>query len=138
MTGITCALAGAGGNPYQGSANVTVGMYYDPNPSFSFVYYGYSTGLIGSVSPSTWSQTNATIRALTFVQVFTTPTQWITFSVTGSYPNSGWTTMNVNGTILNRSAATYSNDGTNTTWTWFGASNSFGTTVGAVRPVSWV
>lgn len=137
MSGVICALAGGGQNRYQGSATVTVGQYYDPNPSFSFVYYGYSTGLIGSVSPTTWAQTNDFIRSLTFVQILTAPTsQWITFQVEGSEPNSGWTTMVVNGTPLNRVDATYST-GTNTTWTWFGAANSFGTTIGATRLVTW-
>ena len=136
MTGIICALAG-GGTSYAGSATVTVGTYYDPNPSFSFRYWGYEAGFIGSVSPSTWSGTGFTIRDLKYVEVYTTPTQWINFQVVGSAPNSGWTTMTVDGTTLNRVDATYDNNGTNTTWTWFGASNSFGTTVGATKVVTW-
>lgn len=138
MTGIMCALAGSGGPVYAGSATVTVGTYYDPDPSFSFRYWGYESLIgMGSVSPSTWGGTGFSISDLKYVEVYTTPTQWINFQVVGSVPNSGWTTMTVAGTTLNRADASYSNDGTKTTWTWFGASNSFGTTVGATKVVTW-
>lgn len=137
MTGIMCALAGGGGVVYAGTATVTVGMYYDPDPSFSFRFWGFTPGVMGSVTPSTWSGTGFSINDLKYVEVYTTPTQWINFQVVGSAPNSGWTTMTVNGTTLNRVDATYDNNGTNTTWTWFGASNSFGTTVGATKVVTW-
>lgn len=136
MTGIIAALAGSGSR-FAGSATVTVGTYYDPNPSFSFRFWGYDDGLIGSVSPSTWANTGLTISDLKYAEVYTTPTQWVNFQVLGSAPNSGWETMTVNGTPLSRSAASYTNNGTDTTWTWFGAANSFGTTAGATKVVTW-
>ena len=137
MTGVICALAGAGGSVYAGSTTVTVGFYYDPNPSFSFAFYGFGGAPGGAVSPSTWGGTGFPITDLKYVEVYTTPTQWINFQVLGSAPNSGWTTMTVDGATLNRVNASYSNDGTYTTWTWFGASNSFGTTIGATKVVTW-
>lgn len=137
MTGIMCALVGAGGSKYAGSTTVTVGIYYDPNPDFSFVFYGFGSTSGGAVSPSTWSATGLTINDLKYVYVYTSGNQWINFQVVGLAPNSGWTTMTVDGTALNRVDASYSYDGVNTTWTWFGASNSFGTAVGATKVVTW-
>ena len=45
--------------------------------------------------------------------------------------------MDVAGGVLNRASASYTNSGTETYWIWFGASNSFGTTVGATKVVTW-
>lgn len=137
MTGIIAALAGSGERRYAGSTTVTTGRYYDPNPSFSFQYLGYNSIVsIGSVSPNNWASTGSTFVQVMYVQVYTTPTQWVTFGVNGSYPNSGWDTMTVASSSYSRSAASYSNDGTNTVWTWFGEANPFGG-IGDTRLVTW-
>ena len=137
MTGIICTLAGGASARYTGSAVVTTGRYYDPNPSFSFQYLGYSNPTsTGSITPNTWGGTNANFLQVMYVQIYTNPTQWVTFGAYGSFPNSGWETMTVGATTLNRSAASYDNNGSQTTWTWSGQSNLFGS-AGNTRTVTW-
>lgn len=65
---------------------------------------------------------------------------WFTFGVAGNRSNSGWTTCTANGTVYQRTAATYSynSSNNNTFWQWNdgGAGpNPMGTTVGATKTV---
>ena len=129
MTGILCALAGSGGSPYTGSATVTVGRYVDA----SFTLWGLLSGVAGSVTPTTWASTGATFGQLCW---FDAGVDFVSFLVNGVFPNEGWTTMTVGGVPFTRASANYSVD-TNTTWTWFTASNPFGTTIGATRAIIW-
>jgi len=50
----------------------------------------------------------------------------LNLDITGA-TNSGWVTVTVGGVDFARSAATFAG----TTWTWAGAANPFGTTIGA-------
>jgi len=129
MTGITCALAGSGGSIYTGSATVTVGQYVDA----SFTIWGYANVLAGSVTPTTWANTGGFIGQLCW---FDAGVDFVTFKVNAVFPNEGWTTMTIGGVPFTRASASYSNDGTDTTWTWI-TTNPFGTTIGATRAIIW-
>jgi len=56
------------------------------------------------------------------------------FEITGVFANSGWTKVTIDGTDFLRTAATFTTTASSTLWTWSGAANVFGTTVGAVVP----
>lgn len=61
-------------------------------------------------------------------------------TLTGNRANSGWDTMSIGGTSVNRSDATHSYNSTDnaTSWTWSNqSSNLFGTTTGADKQVIW-
>ena len=65
---------------------------------------------------------------------------YFTFGVSGNRANSGWTTCTANGTVYQRTAATYTynSSNNNTYWQWNdgGAGpNPMGTTVGATKTV---
>ena len=65
---------------------------------------------------------------------------YFTFGVAGNRANSGWTTCTANGTVYQRTAATYTynSSNNNTFWQWNdgGAGpNPMGTTVGATKTV---
>lgn len=136
MTGITCALVGSGGSLYSGAATVTVG-YYNGG---SFDVYGFNSGVMGSISPTTWASTGLPFH---YVSWWNNPSAYtlISFAVTGTAPNSDWETININGTPFSRSAASYSVSGGRTTWDWLGGigaiPNPFGTVVGATKAVVW-
>lgn len=128
MTGITCAVAGSGS--YIGTVVVTVG--YD-NPGPGVETYGYGSGTFGSISPSTWG--TLTISSFYFLLSGNS----VTLAVDKDAPNSGWTTMNIAGTVYNRVDASYNNyPGSATEWIWPSATNPFGTTVGATKTVTWI
>lgn len=130
MTGVTCALAGASGNIYQGSATVTVGQYVDP----SFTIWGFVGFLAGSVTPTTWANTGANFTQLCW---YDSGVDFVIIQVSGTSPNEGWETMTVGGVPFTRASASYSADGTNTSWTWLTASNPYGTSVGATKAIIW-
>jgi len=135
MTGIMCALAGSsggGGSIYAGTATVTVG-YLTGGDFFS---YGFGAGGQGSIDPTTWANSGLNVTELKDVYFEGEPV-WLAFQVEGSAPNSGWETLTVDGTTIDRVDASYSNNGTYTTWTFVGAPTLFGTTAGATRFVEW-
>lgn len=132
MTGVTCALAGGGGSIYLGTATVTVGFA----SAGSFFSYGFDISAQGSIVPTTWANTGFPVFQLKDVYSSGSPA-WLAFTVTGSAPNSGWSTLTVGGTTLNRADASYATDGTSTSWIFYGAPTVFGTTVGATRSVVW-
>ena len=103
--------------------------------TFSFkglVQYGFNQGVCGSITDGTFGFiSNAPIEVLVWSN-----TNTLIFQITGIYANSGWTKVTIAGVDFLRTAASYStNTGPDfTNWTWSGASNVFGTTVGASVP----
>jgi hypothetical protein len=132
MTGILCALAGGGGGSiYLGSAVVTVGYI----AGGGFYSFGQGAGQ-GSIDPPTWANSGLTVSEIKDVYFNFNPI-YLAFIVSGSAPNSGWETLTVGSTTLNRADASYANNGTSTSWTFNGAPTVFGTTVGDTRTVVW-
>lgn len=131
MSGIMCALVGGGGSPYTGTATVTVGFA----SAGSITSYGQGAGQ-GSINPTTWAGTGLTVAELKDVYSSGVPI-YLFFSVAGSAPNSGWETLTVGSTTLNRADASYANNGSVTSWTFNGAPAVFGTTIGATKVVTW-
>lgn len=132
MTGIMCALAGVGGSIYAGSAVVTTGVYDNGVDIVS----GFASGIVGSVSPTTWANTGRSFTGLYHYNYTDIELIGVVFSISGSAPNSGWTTMTVNGVVFTRASASYSMDGSTTRWEWPGVSSPFGG-FGATRTVVW-
>lgn len=65
---------------------------------------------------------------------------YLRFYLSGTYPNSGWTRMNLNGVDYYRvNASQVGSGGGVTTWEWdIGKPNNpFGTVVGAQRVITW-
>ena len=134
MTGVSCAMAG--GLRFNGSATVTVGYYN--NSGGAFENYGYTSGLAGSVTPSTWSTTGRTFTQLTWTSDYSgSGVDFVAFVVQGAFPNSGWTTLSIGGIDFTRSSASYSLDAVTTSWFWFTSSNPYGYTVGATKALVW-
>ncbi len=132
MAGIMCAIAGAGGSPYLGTATVTVGTYVDG----ATTYRGFFSTLAGSIAPTTWAATGATIDYL--MHYSASPVTAIQFRVLASFPNEGWTTLTIAGTSYSRSAASYTTSAGDTTWVWLNpATNPFGTVNGATKAIVW-
>jgi len=131
MTGIICALAGSGGSVYVGTATVTVGFA----SGGGFSSYGKGAGQ-GSIAPTTWANSGLTVVELKDVYSSGVPA-WLDFTVAGSAPNSGWSTLTVGGVTINRVDGSYSNSGSSTTWIFAGAPAVFGTTVGDTRSIVW-
>jgi hypothetical protein len=104
---------------------VTVGVYV----AKATTYYGY--GLAGgSISDGTFNpKSGASITRLEWVSTGT-----LSFSLSGSYTNADWTTVEFTGGggtySFNRTAASYTNNGYATTWNWSTGTNPFGTTAG--------
>jgi hypothetical protein len=104
---------------------VTVGVYV----AKATTYYGY--GLAGgSISDGTFNpKGGASITRLEWISTGT-----LSFSLSGSYTNADWTTVEFTGGggtySFNRTAASYTNNGTATTWNWSTGTNPFGTTAG--------
>ena len=132
MTGIMCVLAGGGSSIYLGEAEVTVG-YAEGGDFFSF---GFDIGGQGSIDPATWANSGLPFAQLKDVYFEGEPA-WLAFQVSGSAPNSGWETLTVDGTTINRVDGSYSTDGTSTTWIFVGAPTVFGDTVDDTRFVEW-
>ena len=128
MTGITCALVGTGGSGYAGTATVTVGFL----SVGGFTSYGFDNGAQGSITPSLWANSGVAVEVLKYVTA-----GWIEFTVAGIVPNTGWSTLTIGSTTVNRADGSYSTSGGNTRWIFSGAPNAFGTTVGATRAITW-
>ena len=127
---------------FYGAANsvwttdLTVGVFTGK----FFSLYGFdSTSSYGSLSDNTVDfKGGAECRNLSWGS----STQNLSFTIVGNHTNAGFTTMNINGNSFNRTDATYqyvSNGDPDpfTEWYWSGASNPFGTTVGAVLSVTF-
>ena len=115
---------------------VTVGTYEVVDYEFGYYNYEYGYGNYagGSISDGTSNiYGGATITGIYYDE--SGAGAYIVLSITGA-TNSGWTTMNINGTNYSRSSATFSGG----QWTWSVATgaNPFGTTYGATKAVYWV
>lgn len=133
MTGVSCVMAG--GLRFNGSATVTVGYYNDSGSSFEL--FGYAGLLAGSVTPSTWSTTGRAFNQLCWYNDYGSGLQFVVFVVDGTFPNSGWTSLSIDGTDFTRASASYSLNSTNTTWIWITATNPYGYTTGATKALVW-
>jgi hypothetical protein len=132
MSGIHIALLGTGRSIYAGTATVIVGFA----SGGSFSSYGFDVGGQGSISPTSWASTGFPVAVLKDVYDTGIPA-WLDFSVTGNAPNSGWSTLTIGGTSVNRVDASYSFNGVTTSWIFIGAPVVFGTSVGASRSIIW-
>jgi hypothetical protein len=92
--------------------------------------YGFSTGTFGSMTDTTIDILgDAPLFALFFGAA---PSSFTQLTLTGSYPNSGWTTLNIGAGSFSRASATsYYNSGSTTYWNWSGSTNYFGTIPGS-------
>jgi len=94
-----------------------------------YITYGYSTGTYGSMTDTTIDiLSGATIASLFYGA---TPSGFTQLTLSGSYPNSGWTTLNIGAGSFSRASATYNNSGGTTYWNWTGNTNYFGTIPGS-------
>lgn len=118
---------------------VTVGTY--PANQYVGPQWGFNsiTGY-GSVSDGTCNfYSGAAYHYLHYFDL-NASNGYFTFGVSGNRANSGWTTCTANGTVYQRTAATYTynSSNNNTYWQWNdgGAGpNPMGTTVGATKTV---
>lgn len=135
MTGVTAIMAGmAGASGFSGSATLNSG--YAPYAfGFDIYYYsgydnGYRLNAFGSMTNYSFGQGATTTRlagaylefyqdgALLFIS------QGVYLRITTAVPNSGWSSINIGGTTLLRTNATYTtgNDaydgGPYTEWGW--------------------
>lgn len=113
--------------------NVTVGSYSYVDYEFGLYEYQYGFGGYtgGSISDGTSNiYGGAAITDLYYSE--SGSGTYIYLVITGA-TNSGWTTMNINGTTYSRSSASFSGGG----WTWAVAAgaNPFGTS--GVKQVLW-
>lgn len=150
MTGVIAALAGSvGGLTFSGATNLTIGSGgYDFNDgTYRYVdtTYGYNGNSIGygSVTNNVFGSgvIYSQLRWDNFAY-YTYPgnvlvgTQVVVLLVVNAVlPNSGWSSITINGTTYTRASANYSTDSTTTTWSWPAPSNTFGTS-GTIA-VSW-
>lgn len=127
------AAWGSVGTPAPGSAidlhTVTVGIQGFGSGYGAYGIYGYGTttpSLVGSISAGS-------PNIYTITDAYWHSSYWISITITGA-PTT-WSSVTIGGsTPLLRSAATLSVE----TWTWYGAANAFGTTVGATKLLSFL
>jgi len=125
MTGILCAIAGAAAASPLDTQTVTPGTNSaGTDPTLYYSGYKSATPAIGSCSDGTSNlYSGASITGLYFhEQSYTSPPNGITvrqivFAVSGTQSNSGWDTITIGVTSLNRTDATFSTSG-GTSWTW--------------------
>jgi hypothetical protein len=82
----------------------------------SFTSYGYLGGSYGSMSSTVFGPTGGTINQLNWLS----STGLLYLGVTGSPPNSGWSSITVNGVNYSRASASFSSG----QWMW-GVGNPF-------------
>jgi hypothetical protein len=105
MSGILMALAGAGGGRL-----LTVGD--------GGTEYGYASGLYGDLTPREF------LSAVIVQLSWTTSNSLILWVSNSALPNSGWSSLNISGTVFLRTSASYASG----VWTWSGvSSNPIGT-----------
>jgi hypothetical protein len=120
---------------------VTVGTI--PANQYVGAQYGWTdfTGPdTGSVSDGTSNiYSGATVRTLLYFDL-NANTKYFSYVNAGNSGNTGWTTLTVNGSSYQRSAATYTYSSSQNTsrWEWStNSTNPMGTTNGATRTVEW-
>ena len=139
MTGIMCALTGSASRIYLGTATVTVGTETGTAGVVRYGFGGPSSFSFGSISPANWADSGLPVEILSHTTLSApfSPATQLTFSVIGLAPNSGWETLSIGGTPFSRLSATYTYDGTYSSWAYPGAANPFGTTIGATKAIIW-
>ena len=120
---------------------VTVGTATTQPSNPYIIWWGYNgdSFIHGSVSDGTSNMySGATYVAIDSFTVSDDPSYGYTtlLYIQGSLPNSGWTTMTVDGVAFNRTDATYTQAAT-TSWVWGNATTTspFGSTIGATKQV---
>lgn len=84
----------------------------------------------GSISDGSFNpKSNTSIVFLAWAGAWSNGTveNEVTFTISGTHSNSGFTTMTVGSTAFNRSSASFSQSGGNTKWVWSTGTNPFGT-----------
>jgi len=126
MTGVTCMMAGISGVAILDTQTVTRGITSTgTDPYFNWAgYKGTGSPTFGSISDGTSNiYAGATINGIYFFEegsvagggYYTRSVIWV---VNGTQSNSGWSTMTVDATSYDRTAATFSTSGGVSTWTW--------------------
>ena len=120
---------------------VTVGTTNSGPSTPYIIWWGYATVNFphGSVSDGTSNMySGATYVAIDSFTVSDDPSYGYTtlLYIQGSLPNTGWTTMTVDGVAFNRTDATYTQAATSS-WAWGSATTTspFGSTIGATKQV---
>ena len=117
---------------------VTVGSFSTGATGLTFVGYSNTNFTHGSISDGTSNMfSGAAYDAIDAFTVNSDPSSgYGTFLyIVGYQPNSGWTTMTIDGEAFNRTDAGYTQDYI-TSWYWTSRSNSpFGTTTGVTKQV---
>lgn len=115
-----CAFVGGGAV----KSYVVVAGFSATNPQgFEVDAWGYRSGSVGSVSPSTFGPTGSSILQLVSTGLNGSVTG-LTFEVSGSYPQNSFVSLTVGSTTFTSASASFSNSG-NTTWTWSTSTNLF-------------
>jgi len=118
-------LANVGSGKGTSGYTVTAGYQITYPGGVSLELFGYLTGSIGSLSPTTASFSGTTITQIYFSQRAGF-VQSLVLTVTGTVPQAAFTAMTIGSTSFTSSSATYST-GATTTWTWVPSSNLFPT-----------
>ena len=117
---------------YGASADWTSTMTVGNQAIAKIQNYGFATGFYsyGSLSDTTIDTFgNRTINSFSW-----NSTNTLVLNISNG-PNSGWTSIKVNNTTFNRTAATFGNG----SWVWSNTtSNPFGATVGATKTISFI
>ena len=129
------ALRQFGGHSKPASAldtqTVTIGsgtIYYAPRVGF------HATFSLGSISDGTSNLYSG--ASITGVMWSGGSQNNLSFSVTATQANSGWTTMKINGISFARTSASFTTSGGNSAWYWSSiSSHPFGSS--GTRAVTW-
>ena len=118
---------------------VDVGVRPVYGPVFIYGYqFGNSTGDMSNTQNGTTDRginsvySGSNVNNLYFVSSSAGSTS---LQVTGQQANSGWSSISIGGSSLNRADATFSSSASITTWQWEGLTNRFGTTGGADKEI---
>lgn len=118
MSGVLLSLFGGGTGTQSSSYTVNVGSFQS---GFNFFYYGFgiSPTAYGSVTPTIFANSNTSIVTLGSTlqngQYYTA--NLINFAISGSSPQSLFTTLVVAGQVYTSSSAIYYT-GSTTGWSW--------------------
>ena len=130
MAGICALIAGSGGTSVH---TVTNGERVTYPPGGEFNTWGY-TSLIGSIDPPTFSRTSTPITLLAVFGNFGIP-QSMSFAITGGYPQGLFNSLKVGGDTYTSMSASFSTNGSASTWTWATSTNYFAGTGGTTQVV---
>ena len=122
---------GASASSSSGDRTLTIGTY---RGIFGEDYFGFLSTSYGAISSNTIEFTgfNVTVTMLNWTNLASR--NELRFRVSGNVGNSGWTSITVGSTTLNRTDAAYST-GSVTDWTWGSIANPIGTS--GTQTVSW-